>query len=92
MKTGSSHGTAIKPRPRCAGNNFRHCPWPPDLNPICVQKTVDRYNKPKFYRNFVEERFPFQQIMDENFSLIIAEPCIRMASKISQNKTTPFFQ
>jgi len=53
---------------------------------------VDRYNKPKFYRNFVEERFPFQQIMDENFSLIIAEPCIRMASKISQNKTTPFFQ
>ena len=37
------HG--YKPRLRCAGVNFRLCPWLPDLNPICVQKTVDRYTK-----------------------------------------------
>lgn len=43
MKTGSSNVTAIKPRPRCAGNYFRHCPWPPDLSFLGVQKTGDRY-------------------------------------------------
>ena len=37
------HG--YKPWLRCAGVNFRLCPWLPDLNPICVQKTVDRYTK-----------------------------------------------
>ena len=56
-----------------------------------VELILSEDYQPEFYRNFVEERYPFQQIMDENFSLIIAEPCIRMASKISQNKTTPFF-
>ena len=43
MKTGSSHGTAIKSQTRYAVVNYSLCPWLPDLSPICVQKTVDRY-------------------------------------------------
>jgi len=69
--------------------------FPPDLvyntAAEAVELVLSEHYHPEFYRNFVEERYPFQQIMEENFSLINAKPGIRMAPKISQNKASTVF-
>jgi glycosyltransferase involved in cell wall biosynthesis/GT2 family glycosyltransferase len=56
-----------------------------------VELVLSEHYHPEFYRNFVEKRYPFQHMMEENFSLINAKPGMRMAPKISRNKAPTLF-